>query len=139
MSKKFKAPTWEELRLAVEGGYCKVFLQKTPERYRKAIALALAVARWRPERGSSDRGYGESPLCIYDSIVNGAALSSLDCLHCPLRDEGQWCPSGTSLYSAWKRERSKPFTTCNVAAQDEAADAMYALLCKLYKREYDRC
>lgn len=133
-----KTPTWDELEEAVNrDDGCLDFLEKTPERYRKAVALALALARWRPERKHGRRGEGGSGICAYEFIVTG--FYDCSCPSCLLKSSGEWCHSPDSLYKKWVTARKQPLTMCTAAERNEAADAMYNFLCKMYREEYNRC
>jgi hypothetical protein len=131
-----KRPTWKELEEVVNEEMCTEYLRRTPPRYQKAMALALALARWRPERKDGRRGAGGNGLCSYDRI-HGTDI--FNCTVCPLAVAGERCIDAASLYKIWRRAACKPFTTCSHAEREEAADAMYNFLCALYKKEYERC
>ena len=130
-----KTPTWKQLEKIVNDERCYDYLLRTPEQYRKAMALALA--RWRRERKEGRRGSGGNGLCAYQSTLDDG--KNLNCPDCPLSEAGQWCSSKDSLYAKWKHTAQRPFTPCFYTQREEAADEMYNLLCGLYKREYDRC
>lgn len=83
-----KTPTWEELEAVVNDESTYQFLTNTPKRYRKAMALALAIARWRPERKEGVRGEGSNALCTYDAMMSDEHLIS-SCPHCPLSTMGE--------------------------------------------------
>jgi hypothetical protein len=108
------------------------------------MALALTVARWRPERGDQ-RGTGANGLCAYDFIEHppASAAGPLGCAECIMAKNGQWCHRTDSLYQAWKkadmaadRLDAKPRALHD---REVAADAMYNFVSKLYNEEYDRC
>jgi hypothetical protein len=128
-----KRLTWIELEQVLNQRRCGELLTETPKRLRKATALALAIARWRPERKKGWRGEGENPLCLYESVLAGF---DLNCPYCPLTGEGQRCQVVTSIYTKWHDAR---YFIGDGRLAEKYADEMYNLLCKLYKREYDRC
>jgi hypothetical protein len=128
-----KRLTWIELEQVLNQNRCGELLTETPKRLRKATALALAIARWRPERKNGWRGEGENPLCFYDTMLSGSDLS---CPFCPLKAERQRCQDVSSIYRQWYNHR---YFSGDSRLVEKYADEMYNLLCKLYKREYDRC
>lgn len=128
MKTEKKAPTWDELEWVVNDNTCSAFLMSYPSEYRKALALALAIARWRPERRRGARGEGSNGLCAYDTLQGFDS----QCPYCPLRRAGEGCYRPDSLHRRWSDSFS-------LAVRERLANEMYNLLCKLYKEEYDRC
>jgi hypothetical protein len=97
----------------------------TQEKYHKALAIALSVAKWMPE--TRWRGEGNCGLCwLYDGA----------CIDCPLfQDQHKSCHQPGSLYA---KAEDFFWGNCNKRTFDRRADKLYNVLAKLYKQEYDR-
>lgn len=121
--------TWDDLRALVETsdrGRIWEEIRGAPRRWRRALALALSVAKWAPERLRP--GAGACGLCCYYSSSDRTG-----CKLCPLgRHWGHGCASDGSLWMKW---RNNPWYDTRGG---DAARRIYEDLCDLYAAELRR-
>lgn len=125
MSKKFKVPTWDELRVLVNSrdpeSEIRRFLQDLPDNLREPIALALSVAKWSPENTDNDMGKWTSCGLCHTYFLSD------HCSGCPLNAVGESCVGqDNSAYNNYM-EKGTP----------EAKTRMFAILADLYRQVYD--
>ncbi len=130
MSKKFKVPTWDELRELVNSSdperEIHRFLQDCPKSLKKPLALALSVAKWSPEN-DKDKDLGRWTSC---GLCHTYFLT-LSCKGCPLETVGEGCiHSGVSAFNLWQ------YAETHAKAQ-KAKTRMFAILADLYQQAYD--
>jgi hypothetical protein len=126
MTKKFKVPTWDELRELVNSGDPELeidyFLrQECPKGLREPMALALSVAKWSPENTDNDMGKWTTCGLCHTYFLD------LSCKGCPLETVGQGCVhSEESAYHTWLFSQGQ-----------DARTRMFAILVDLYRQAYD--
>jgi hypothetical protein len=124
-----KIPTWKQLREVVDTNGVYRYLRDSPAKWRPALALALSLAKWSPERGKS-QGHGECGLCELYDCSTLFAISS-DCRSCPLyKKVGLGCGEDGSPWEDW--------LNCSQRNRKRYANAFYNLLVRLYNEEYKR-
>jgi hypothetical protein len=129
MTKKFKVPTWGELRDLVNSRDSEFeirwFLGDLPEKLRKPMALALSVAKWSPENKDKDLGRWTSCGLCHTYFLE------LSCEGCPLETVGQGCIHiGVSAFNLWQHAETH-------SKAQEAKTRMFAILADLYRQAYD--
>jgi len=119
-----KSYTWDDLRKVLGARDTFAFLTRSPERWRKGFALALALLKWEPRRGPL-QGHATCALCEYH------AQQCKGCTVCPLRLING-CGSCDSVWENWRQaETGSP-------EEKAAADKLYNLLVTCYAEEYER-
>lgn len=119
--------TWWDLEELLELGYAQVSgaVERAPRRWRRALALALAVAKWAP--GRERRGFGTCGLCEY---YRG---QDRPCRRCLLRQHwGRRCSEGGSPWQIWNGADR------GTQAHRMAADRVHRDLVILYTAELRR-
>jgi hypothetical protein len=122
MKDKQWAP-WIEL---VRGYWWSLLSDDMPERWKRVVAAALAVAKWHPD--NPNRGNAECSWCAYQvnktghSVINGIA-----CINCPVKCKDRACPLEGSLWKNWY-----------IYQLPRRADKMYTLLLDIYREEYEK-
>lgn len=125
--KKWKTPTWAELRKVLHKEQIAEYLAATPPRWRLAIALALSILKWR--RGTPKRGWYDCALC---ELMGYHSIGVREvCRHCPLAVADNPCNDYGSLWGRWMIET-------DYLSKFAAADALYNKLVELYRAEYER-
>ena len=122
MKKKWKPPTWEDLIHHIDRYHdLRRYIGKAPKRLRPALAAALAVAKWHPDR-EANLGKGYCGLCaLYRHHPEQ------DCCCCPLRKRtNRTCfESGSLFLRAFNSQlmKTKP---------------LFTVLCEIYAEEWEK-
>ena len=123
--KAFKAPTWDFLKNLVRGIDPQVceYLNTVPKRYRKAIALAISVAKWTPGLDGVQHSFWVNCglCCLYDEV----------CDDCPLNGTPAMCHESTSPFYKYVRET-------DLGKLEALQIEFYNDLVKLYTEEYHK-
>lgn len=105
-------------------------LDETPPKYRAALAAALSVAKWHPDRKTL-RGDGDCGLCAFlEFTPKGYRETSCDT--CPLLKRGNCCNDSGSL---WHKASCEIY---DKAYYGENTEKLYSLLADIYREEYEK-
>lgn len=113
----------------VEQNKVEKVINVTANKYRPLVATALSVAKWDKRfKGKLDEEINEG-LCVFWNEYHRVNMLNCPtiCDGCPIQKHDKSCNEKRSIYDCW----------C-VSPTDDNRARMYALLLRIYRKEYKK-